>query len=147
MALRKMLMIAIITVTIFSSLLTLATIGALAVPRGVGKVIAINVNLYSDSACTINCTSLNWGNICPSSVTQKTVYVKNSGDIAVTLGISTNSWNPKWAKSLVALSWNLSNYLLSAGEVVQATLTLSAASNTGSLANFNFIIVITGTQK
>jgi hypothetical protein len=147
MALRKMLMMAITAVIIVCLFLTLATSGVLGVPRGVGKVIPINVNLYSDSGCTINCTSVNWGNIYPGSVIQKTVYVKNSGDTAVTIGISTNSWNPKWAKSLVTLSWNLSNYLLSTREVVPATLTLASVSNTGSLTNFNFIIVITGTQK
>ena len=147
MANRKMLMMAIITVTIVCFLLTLATSGVLGRPRGTGNVSAISVNLYSDSGCTINCTSINWENISPNSVTKKTLYIKNSGDTAVTLGISTKSWSPKWVTSVLTLSWNLSNYLLSAGKVVPATLTLTAASNTSNLTNFKFIIIITGTQK
>jgi len=147
MALRKMTTMAIITVAIVGLLLTLTTIGVLGTPRGTGRVSAINVGAYLDSGCTINCTSINWGNINPGSATTKTIYIKNSGDTRVTLSISTNNWNPKWARSLVTLSWNLSNYLLSAGEAVPATLTLAAASNTGSLTNFNFAIIITGTQQ
>jgi len=147
MALRKMTTMAIITVAIVGLLLTLTTIGVLGTPRGTGRVSAINVGAYLDSGCTINCTSINWGNINPGSATTKTIYIKNSGDTRVTLSISTNNWNPKWARSLVTLSWNLSSYLLSAGEAVPATLTLAAASNTDSLTNFNFAIIITGTQQ
>jgi hypothetical protein len=147
MANRKMLMLAIIIVTIVCLLLTLATIGVLGAPRGTGKLSAINVALYSDSGCTVNCTFINWGNIYPGSVTHKTFYIKNTGNIAVTLSISTKNWSPRLANSLVTLSWNLNNYLLSAGKVVQATLTLTAASNTSSLTNFNFNVVIIGTQK
>jgi hypothetical protein len=147
MALRKMLMMSIITVTIFCLLLTLTTVGVLGIPKGADRISAINVGLYSDSGCTINCTSINWENINSGSVAKKTIYIKNSGDTNVILGISTDNWNPKWAKPLLKMSWNLSNYLLCAGEVVPATLTLAAASNTGNITNFTFIILIRGTQK
>lgn len=147
MALRKVATLTIITVAIVVLLLTLATMGVLGIPRGSGSVSAVNVGVYSDLGCITGCTSINWGNIKPGSAVTKTIYVKNSGNTMVTLKMSTSSWNPRAAKSLVTLSWNLDNRLLSVGEVVPATLTLAAASNIGSLTNFNFVIIITGTQQ
>jgi hypothetical protein len=90
---------------------------------------------------------MNWGNINPGSAAAKTIYIKNLGAAAVALRMSTSNWNPREAMSLVTLSWNLNNYLLSAGEVVSAVLTLALASNTGSLGDFSFVVVITGTQQ
>ncbi len=145
MALRKMIMIAITTTIIVGSLLTLTTIGALGAPKGTGRVSAINVGAYLDSDCTIKCTAIDWGNMKSGSTTTKTIYIKNSGGTNTTLSISTSSWNPKWAKSSLTLSWNLNNYRLSAGQAVPATFTLAAALNTGSLTNFTFTITITGT--
>jgi len=90
---------------------------------------------------------MNWGNINPGNAAAKTIYIKNLGAVAVALQMSTSNWNPKEAMPLVTLSWNLNNYLLSAGEIVPAVLTLALASNTGSLRDFSFVVVITGTQK
>jgi hypothetical protein len=148
MALRKTAAMALIVVMIFVGLfLALSTAGVLGKPRGTGQVSAVNVGVYLDSACTVNCSAITWGNINSGSAITKTVYIKNSGGTALVLKMATSTWNPKVSRSLIALSWNLDNYLLSAGETVPAILTLSAASNTGNLASFNFAIIITGTQQ
>ena len=148
MALKKMATMTIITVTIVVGLLlALATSGVLGSPRGSGKVNAVNVGVYLDAGCTISCTSINWGNINPGSAVTKTIYIKNLGSTAVALQMSAINWNPRKAMSLVTLSWNLDNYLLSAGKVVPAVLTLALASSTGSLRDFSFAVVLTGTQQ
>jgi hypothetical protein len=147
MALRKTATMALFAVTIIGLFLALSTIGVIGTPRGSGKVSAVNVGVYLDSSCTVNCTSINWGNIDPCSAVTKTVYVKNLGTVAVVLRIGTRNWNPTEAASLVTLSWNLNNYVLAAGEVVPAVFTLALASNTGSLGDFSFVVVITGTQQ
>lgn len=148
MALRKTMAVAIIVVTIFFGLfLALSTAGVLGKPRGTGQVSAVNVGVYLDSACTVNCATINWGNINSGSAITKTIYLKNSGETALVLKIASSNWNPNVARSLITLSWNLDNYVLPAGETVPAILTLSAASNTGNLASFTFAIIITGTQQ
>ena len=147
MAIQKTGIIIAITVTVFSLLLTFATIGVLGVPRGKGSVSAVNVSLYSDASCTTECAAIDWGNINPNSDTTKTIYIKNSGDIPLILNLATSNWKPKQAKSAVALSWNLENCILKAGEAAAAVLTLSATSKAASLTDFSFAITITGTQE
>lgn len=146
-ALRKTATITIIAAIIIGLFLTLSTIGVLGAPRGSGKVGAVGVGVYLDSSCTVNCTSIKRVTINPGSAVTKTVYIKNLGTVAVVLRIGTRNWNPTEAASLVTLSWNLNNYMLSAGEVVSAVFTLALALNTGSLGDFSFVVVITGTQQ
>ncbi len=135
-------------VAIIGLLLALSTVAVLGAPRGRGTVSTVNVGVYLDSSCTVKCTGIDWGNIDPGSAVTKTVYVKNSGSTTLVLQLSTSDWNPTAAAALITLSWSLSNnYRLSAGKVVPVTLTLKAASDTGGLNDFNFVIAIIGTQK
>lgn len=146
MARRKMPIAAIVTVATVGLFLTLTVTGVLGAPKR-ATVNSINVGVYSDSSCRVNCTSINWGNISPGAVVTKTVYVKNTGNNRVSLSMTESNWSPSGAESLLELSWNLGGRSLAAGKVVPAVLTLSAASNLGSLTSFNFTISIVGMQK
>ena len=146
MAFRKMPIAAIVTVTIVGLFLTLTITGVLGAPKR-AVVNSINVGVYSDSSCRVNCTSIDWGNISPNGVVTKKIYVKNIGDSKVSLSMTTSNWSPIEAESLLELSWNLGRRSLAAGKVVPAVLTLSAASNLGSLTSFNFTISIVGVQR
>ena len=143
---RKTVMLTIIVMTILGLLLALSTIAVLGAPRGSSKVHVMNVGLYSDSACTIACDSISWGCIDVGGVATRTVYVKNLGSAAVALCMSVSDWSPRKSVSMLDLSWDLDGYLLPAGEVVPAVLTLELASNTRDLADFSFVVVVTGTQ-
>jgi hypothetical protein len=148
MALRKTTRLVIIVATIIGLLLAVPTIGVLGAPRGSGSVNAVNVGVYLDSSCKVSCTAIDWGNIKPSDTVKQTVYVKNLGSTVLSLKLSTVSWNPVSAGSLITLSWNVgSQYWLRVGKVLPVTLTLIAAPNAGSLSDFSFAIVITGIQK
>ena len=111
-----------------------------------GTISAVNVGVYSNSACTTNCTSISWGTISPGSSTTYTVYVKNTGNVPVTLSMTTSGWNPTSADGPIALSWNRESTTLTAGQSISATLTLTISSSiSSSITNFSFNIVITGT--
>ncbi len=111
-----------------------------------GTVSAVNVGVYSDQACAVNCTAISWGNVNPGGSKSYAVYVKNTGNVAVTLALTTGSWIPTSAGSLLAQTWDREGYVLQASANVTATLVLSAESNTGSLTGFSYNIVVTGTQ-
>ena len=104
----------------------------------------INIGVYTDAAATNNCTSINWGTLTPGTIASQTVYVKNSGNTAETLSMTTSSWSPPSATSSLSLSWDKESTVLPAGSVVTATLTLTVAANAGSLTSFSFDIVISG---
>ena len=129
--------------------LTVVVLAALSASTTVplnGTVNTVNVEAYSDSACTQPLTALNVGNVNPGSTVTKTVYIKNTGSIPVTLTMDTSGWSPTGANTYLTLSWNRQNDVLDAGDSVSATFTLTVASDTGSLTTFSCSVTITGTE-
>jgi hypothetical protein len=129
--------------------LTLVTTGLLMSSQTVpssGTISAVNVGVYSDSGCTLNLTSISWGSMSPSNSTTRTIYVKNTGSLPVTLTMTTAGWVPASASTYLSLGWNRENYVLAVGSSVAATLTLTASSSAGNITSYSFNIVITGTE-
>jgi hypothetical protein len=130
-------------------LLTLVTSGALLSTQQVpssGAISAVNVGVYTNSGCTTNCTSITWGTISPGSSATYTVYVKNTGNVPLTLSMTTSGWNPSSADGPITFSWNREGTALNAGQSTSATLTLTVSSSiSSSITSFSFNIVITGT--
>ena len=129
--------------------LTGITVAALTASQNVplsGTITAVNVELYTDSACTIPCTSLAVGTVSPGGTATQTLYVKNTGTVPETLSMTATNWNPANADSYLAVTWNRANHILNAGASVQAIITLTAAANTGTLTTFSCTVTITGTQ-
>jgi hypothetical protein len=149
MNLPKLSLGATIAIAVTGLFLTMITAGALVssqtIPSG-GTITAVNVGVYSNSACTSNCTSIDWGTLSPGGSTTKTIYVKNTGTIPVTLSMAPANWSPSNANNYLTVTWNRANYALAAGASVSAILTLTASSSAGSLTNFSFDVVITGTE-
>ena len=149
MSLPKLSLGATIAIAVTGLFLTMITAGALVSSQTVpsaGTVTAVNVGVYTNSACTSNCTSIDWGTLSPGGSTTKTIYVKNTGTIPVTLSMTTANWSPSNANNYLTITWNRANYALAAGSSVSATLTLTASSSAGAITNFSFDIIITGTE-
>jgi hypothetical protein len=130
-------------------LLTLLTSGALLSTQQVpssGTISAVNVGVYTDSACTNNCTTVTWGTTAPGNSATYTVYIKNTGNVPMSLTMTTSNWNPTTANGPISLTWNRQNYNITAGASVSATLTLTVSSSiSSSITDFSFNIIITGT--
>jgi len=108
-----------------------------------GSVKTIGVKVYSDSGCTNEVTSINWGVLEPGSAKDTTVYVKNTGNAAVTLSLGTQNWNPSSASGYMKLTWNYGGQSISPGSNVQVKLTLTAFANATGVTSFSFDILIT----
>lgn len=150
MSLVKISTGALIAIIVTGTLLTLTTAGLLSVNQVVpssGNVTTVNVGVYSDSGCTKNLTSINWGAFEPGETKQGNIYVKNTGALPVNIHMTTASWNPTNANGPIALTWNTENTALNPGSYVKATLTLTVADNISSITNFNFDIIIIGTAE
>ena len=103
-----------------------------------------NLGVYSDSACTQSLGSVGWGTISPGSSVARTFYVKNLGKFPVELSLAARNWSPVAANGPIFVGWNLEGAGLSAGQVVTATLTLSASSSASGFTAFSVDAVITG---
>ncbi len=79
--------------------LTLAVLNVQRAIPSSGLVVAVNVGVFSDSACTLNVTMIDWGTVYPGESVTRLVYVKNGGNVPLTLTLNTIGWNPAgWIK-------------------------------------------------
>src|SRR3972149_4448739 len=102
-----------------------------------GMVVAVNVGVYSDSACTLNLTSIDWGSVYPGGSVPRTIYVKNTGNAPITLSMTTTAWNPAIAAGQINVAWDKENTILNAGQSTSATLTLSVSQNVSGVTSFS----------
>jgi hypothetical protein len=148
MAIQKISTGAIIAIVMVGIVLTVTTAGLISVSQSVsssGSVTAINVGVYSDSSCTQNLTTIDWGTVAPGNSVTKTIYVKNTGNSDITLSMTKNSWNPTSANGPITVTWNKEGTTLSAGASAAAIITLSVSSGISGITTFSVNIVITGT--
>jgi archaellum component FlaG (FlaF/FlaG flagellin family) len=141
--------LALIALAATGIILTFATSALLSTSQYVpvdGTVSSINVGVYTDSACTVNCTSISTGAVSPGATKTYMVYVKNTGSIPMNLTMTTSGWNPAAADGPITLTWNRENYSLAPGASVSATLTLTVSDSIStSITGFTFDVAITGT--
>ena len=109
-----------------------------------GSVVAVNVAVYSDSACTLNLTSINWGFVYPGDSVSRTIYVKNGGNIPLTLSMAAAGWNPAAAAGQIAIILDRENFALGPGHSTSASLTLGVSPSVSGITDFSVNVVITG---
>ncbi len=138
--------VALATAGLFLTVISAGVLSDSQTVPSTGQISGVNVGVYTDSACTVNCTNISWGNVASGTTVTRTVYIKNTGNVAVTLSMATSGWTPSNANNYLTQSWDRSGYTLGAGASISAMLMLTASANTGSLTSFSYNIVITGTQ-
>jgi len=106
---------------------------------------AIGVEVYWDYACTGSVSSINWGKLDPGSTKDVTLYLRNEGNSALILSMSTSNWSPSSAADYMTLGWDYGGQSINADEVVQVTFVLSISASIEGITTFNFDITITGT--
>ena len=112
-----------------------------------GSMKAVGVGIYSDAGCTSRVSSISWGLLEPGSNVNKTVYIRNEGNAAATLAMTTSNWNPSSASSSLTLRWDYGGQTINVNQVVQVKFTLSASSSITGITNFSFDITITATSQ
>jgi hypothetical protein len=108
-----------------------------------GALKAVGVGVYLDSGLTNKVSSIDWGVLEPGSNVNKTVYIRNEGNAAATLSLTTSNWSPSNASNYLTLTWNYGDQTLNVNEAIQVKFTLSASSSVTGITNFSFDITIT----
>jgi hypothetical protein len=103
----------------------------------------IGTGIYWDQACLNKTLSLNWGTIAAGSSNNLVVYVRNEGNSAVSLLLSTSDWTPSSASSYISLNWNYTNQTLKTNEVITIELTLTVTPTIDGITDFNHVTTIT----
>jgi hypothetical protein len=133
--------------------LVMSAVGSLVVTRSVPNTGNVRISppsaqlgMYSNSACTTPLSSVSWGTIDPGSKATSTLYLKNEGNVPLTLSIQAANWNPTSAQNFLTLTWNRAGYVLAVGASAQAILSLAVSSSISNITNFSFDITIIATQ-
>lgn len=111
-----------------------------------GNVNAVGVGVYSEASCTNEISSINWGYLEPGSTKNFTIYIRNEGNIPITLNLTTDKWTPVSTSTYISLRWNREASQVAANSVVEAALTLLVSSDIAEITNFTFDAIITGTE-
>ena len=109
-----------------------------------GTIQALNLGVYQDSACTQLLSTVNWGTLRPGTSANKTIYVKNTGNAAITLNMTVTAWNPSTASTYITLTWDRQNSSLAPGNSVPALLILAVSANVNGFTDFNCTTIISG---
>ncbi len=156
---KKQLLIALaalITVAVALTALTAAVLNSQQTIQANGNIVnagggnegdvtsTVNVEVFSDAAATLKCSSISWGDLSVGDSATRVVYVKNTGNVAESLSLAASGWSPAGAGSVLSLTWDKEGFLVPAGGVVAATLTLLVGSDAGELGSFSLDIVVSG---
>lgn len=111
-----------------------------------GGVVTINVEAYWEVGCINEVDSIDWGGLEPGDSKVVTVYVKNTGNVPLTLDLSTDNWSPLAAKAYISLQWDFSGGQIQPDAVVSIRLTLTVSPIIDRVTSFSFDILLTGTE-
>ncbi len=141
---------------IFLTVITMA-IGAVVLGSGIlfgsrtitnqGDVNAVGVGVYAEASCIEEVSSINWGYIEPGSTTSFSIYIRNEGNVPMTLNMTTASWNPVSTSTYVSLTWDREGSQVAPGSVLETILTLFVSPDVSQIASFTFDITIAGTES
>ena len=132
------------------ALISVATVASVGIVQrrirseGTVYVKVLGVEVYWDPECTTIVTEIVWGVLKPSDAVSKTIYVKNTGNAAVTLSMATENWAPADAGTFIAVTWDAEGSTLKAGVSIPVNVTLSVSAGIKGISDFSLDIVITG---
>ena len=97
---------------------------------------------YWDPNCTTQATQIDWGNISLGQTKNTRLYIRNEASTPAYILASDNSWNPTNAQNYIQFSLDIQGQKIQAGEVKNATCSLTVSWETTSISTFNFNVLI-----
>ena len=136
--------------TLTASVLAVSAVFAMLVTQvplqGTGSIKGVGLGLYWNPECTNATSSLPFGLLEPGSSKSFTLYLRNEGNSALTLNMTSENWNPANAADYMTLTWNREGQQINPDEVIDCVITLSVSENIqGIISSFSVDIIISGT--
>ena len=120
------------------------------IPRAIKKSFAVEslyIGVYWDLDCTKEVTSIDWGQLTPDSTNNVTIYIRNEETtLPCFASLWTEDWRPAQAANHITLSWDYDNKIIELDETIPVILTLQVAPNIIGITDFDFKIIILGTE-
>jgi hypothetical protein len=103
------------------------------------------LTMYSNRACTIPISNIDWGQVYPGGNKTTTIYIKNTSGSPLTLSMTTNNWNPAIANGPLTITWTRNGTTIAPQQSIRAPITLTVSSSITSITSFSVQIRISGT--
>jgi ABC-type lipoprotein release transport system permease subunit len=103
-----------------------------------------NLQIFADQACTKEISAVQWGDIPVGSNSSVTLFIKNSGNVPLTLTMTTSNYQPVTAQNYLTLTWNQNNAKILPSGVVAGDLILKVSPLVMDITNFSLDITING---
>ncbi len=113
--------------------------------QGSGSIKGVGLGIYWDLSCTNTTSSLDFGQLEPGSSKNFTLFLRNEGNSALTLNMTTENWNPTNAADYLTLTWNREGQQVNPDEVVGFVIILYVSEDITGISTFSFDIIISGT--
>ena len=130
---------------VFLTTITFALLATQKTISSTGSIKGVGLGVYWDLPCTNATSSLDFGQLEPGSSKSFTLYLQNEGNSALTLNMTTESWNPANAADYITLTWNREGQQISPDEVIDFVITLSVSEDITGISSITLDIVISGT--
>ncbi|MDQ1279474.1 MAG: hypothetical protein QG670_736 [Thermoproteota archaeon] len=107
-----------------------------------GVISSQELGVYKDRQCTQNLTSISWGTLHPAGNAVAHMYIRNLGNLNLTLTNELSNWNPLAASNYLAVNWNYTGQVIKPSSVLHLAFTLTVSPNITNISTFKFNINI-----
>ena len=140
--------VALICVIVAALLLVVGAYALLTIQRtlqGTGSVKGLGLGVYWDLQCTNATSSLDFGQLEPGDSKSFALFLRNEGNSALALNMTSENWNPANAADYITLTWNREGQQIDPEEVIDFVITLSVSETIQGVSSFSLDIIISGT--
>ena len=116
----------------------------------VGKIKAIEVEVFQDSECTVILAQIDWGTLEPGDLAGVTCYLKNTKNTNFTLTIIAGNWTPIEVEPYFEIDWNYTGETMYPEDILCTQITLYLSPTITEMdsvpTSFTLNILITATE-
>ena len=130
-----------------ASVLVASTFALLTIQKniqGTGSIKGVGLGAYWDQQCTNATSSIAFGLLEPASSKSFTLYLRNEGNLALTLSMTSENWNPANAADYMTVTWNREGQQINPHKVIDCVITLSVSEGIQGISSFSLDIIISG---
>lgn len=101
-----------------------------------------SLGVYWDGSCTQKVSSIQWGVLSPGGRKLFSLYIRNEGNMTVSLILNASNWVPVDASRYLSFSWRSNNRTAEVGKTARANLTLLVSKNIRGITDFAFDVAV-----
>jgi hypothetical protein len=111
-----------------------------------GNIIINGIEVFTNEDFSRANIPIKWRDMSPGEWDTKTIYIKNTSTIQVTVSMTVTDWSPASAVGSINIQWNSEGALIQPGAAIPVVITCTVSPTTTGLTNYscNINIIATG---